>query len=286
MHELHGFLVIDKPAGISSHDVVFRVRRAAGGRVGHAGTLDPFATGVLVVCVGKATRLAEWAAGADKRYLAEVELGVETDTYDPTGRVLATRPVGADRAAVEAALAGFRGEIDQRPPMFSAVQVDGQRLYDLARRGRTVEVEARRVNILRLDLVDWQPPRLTLDLTCSKGTYVRSLAHDLGAALETGAHLAALRRLASGDFTVEQAVALDEAVALIQAGQAEAILRPMESGVAELPRVDLDRDRLRNGLPAEGPERSSPARVHSPDGGLFAIVDWRDGQWWPRKVLA
>src|SRR5581483_1904093 len=178
-HPLDGFLVVDKPAGLTSHDVVARVRRAVGGgKVGHAGTLDPFATGVLVVCLGAATRLAEWATAADKRYEAEVTLGVETDTYDLTGTVVETRSVaGLDRAAIEQALTHFVGDVEQRPPPFSAIQVGGRRVYELARRGEAVELAPRRVTIHRLDIVGWEPPRLTLDVTCSKGTYVRSLAH-------------------------------------------------------------------------------------------------------------
>jgi len=281
--------VVDKSAGVTSHDVVWRVRRAmGGGKVGHAGTLDPFATGVLVVCLGAATRLAEWAAAADKRYRAEVTLGVETDTYDRAGNVVETRPVEVPREDAEAALARFVGELEQRPPAFSAIQVGGRRLYDMARRGQAVEVAPRRVTIHRLDLIAWEPPRLTLDLTCSKGTYVRSLAHDLGAALGTGAHLSALRRLASGRFAIEDAVELDAAREAIGAGRGAALLQPLERGVVELARLDVDVDeltRLRNGLPIERDLDAEVARVHGPDGALAAVAERRDGQWWPRKVL-
>ena len=281
--------MVDKSAGVTSHDVVWRVRRAmGGGKVGHAGTLDPFATGVLVVCLGAATRLAEWAAAADKRYRAEVTLGVETDTYDRAGNVVETRPVEVPREDAEAALARFVGELEQRPPAFSAIQVGGRRLYDMARRGQAVEVAPRRVTIHRLDLIAWEPPRLTLDLTCSKGTYVRSLAHDLGAALGTGAHLSALRRLASGRFAIEDAVELDAAREAIGAGRGAALLQPLERGVVELARLDVDVDeltRLRNGLPIERDVDGEVARVHGPDGALAGIAERRDGQWWPRKVL-
>lgn len=293
MHELHGFLVVDKPAGLTSHDVVARLRRAVGGgKVGHAGTLDPFATGVLVVCLGRATRLAEWATGTDKRYRAEIVLGVETDTYDLTGEVIATAPVEAERAMVASALTSFVGTIDQRPPAFSAIQVGGRRLYDLARRGEAVEVTPRRVTIHRLDLIEWSPPRLTVDLTCSKGTYVRSLAHDLGAALGTGAHLTGLRRLASGDFTLDDASTLDDTAAAIAAGGGAALLRGLESAVAWMPRVDLDAPqllRLRQGQPvgaAAGALDGMLGRAHGPDGELAAIVERSGDGWWPCKVLS
>jgi tRNA pseudouridine55 synthase len=285
--------VVDKPAGLTSHDVVARVRHAVGGgKVGHAGTLDPFATGVLVVCLGRATRLAEWASAADKRYRAEIVLGVETDTYDLTGQVLATVPVDLESDQVEAALARFVGETDQRPPAYSAIQVGGRRLYDMARRGEAVEVEPRRVTIQRLDLIDWSPPRLTVDLSCSKGTYVRSLAHDLGAALGTGAHLGALRRLASGDVAIEQAGPLDEAVAAIRAGQGAAMLRDLDTAVSWMPRIEADADaltRLQHGQPIDaGPPMTDGTlgRAYGADGQLAAVAERRVGQWWPTKVLA
>ncbi len=285
--------MVDKPAGLTSHDVVARVRRAVGGgKVGHAGTLDPFATGVLVVCLGAATRLAEWATAADKRYEAEVTLGVETDTYDLTGTVVETRSVaGLDRAAIEQALTHFVGDVEQRPPPFSAIQVGGRRVYELARRGEAVELAPRRVTIHRLDILGWEPPRLTLDVTCSKGTYVRSLAHDLGGALGTGAHVSSLRRLASGRFGVDMAVPLDEAAATIAAGRGAELLQPLEWAVEELPRVDADAGdtaRLQRGQPIAGAGAAvgRTARVHGPDGRLVAIVERREGAWWPSKVLA
>jgi len=236
---LHGFLVVDKPGGLTSHDVVARVRRAAGRgvKIGHAGTLDPIATGVLVLALGAATRLVEWATGQDKRYRAELTLGVETDSYDAAGRVLAERAVDVSPAEVERALDGLRGQTEQRPPAFSAIQVGGRRLYDLARRGQPVEVAPRRVTIYELALLEWRPPRATIELLCSKGTYVRSLAHDLGRVLGCGAHLSALRRLASGAFEIGDAVALEAAVEAIAAGRGEELLRPLELAVDDMPVV-------------------------------------------------
>jgi tRNA pseudouridine55 synthase len=292
---LDGFLVIDKPPGWTSHDVVAKVRRAAGGkaapRVGHAGTLDPIATGVLVVCLGAATRLSEWATADDKRYLAEVRLGIETDTYDADGTVVAERPVAVSAERVEAALADLRGTIEQLPPAHSAIKVGGRRLYDLARRGEAVDVPARTVTIHELTLLDLEGPRLRLDVRCSKGTYVRSLAHDLGRRLGCGAHLSGLRRTASGPFTLAQAHRLDEAVAALQAGQGARLALPLETAVADFARVDVGgaaAARLRQGQPVEGPTAAggSLGRAHGPDGRLIAVVEHRGGLWWPKKVLA
>jgi tRNA pseudouridine55 synthase len=292
---LHGFLVVDKPGGLTSHDVVARVRRAAGrgSRVGHAGTLDPMATGVLVLALGVATRLLEWATGHDKRYRAELTLGVETDTYDAEGRVVAERAADVSLAELEGALARLRGPIEQRPPAFSAVQVGGRRLYDLARRGEAVEPPLRRVTVHELTLLDWRPPRATLELLCSKGTYVRSLAHDLGQALGCGAHLSALRRLASGAFEIGDALALEAAVDAIAAGRGTALLRPPELAVEDMPPLRPGAEgvaALRRGQPWTPPEAPiwpiMLGRAHGPEGELVAIVEWRQGGWWPRKVLA
>ncbi|MEZ4555277.1 MAG: tRNA pseudouridine(55) synthase TruB [Caldilineaceae bacterium] len=205
--DINGILVVDKPGRTgavvdpralpTSHDVVQRVRRATGQRrIGHTGTLDPMADGVLVLCLGQATRLVEYYQGHDKVYRAGITLGTATDTLDALGQVTDEQPVPAlDRAAVEAALARFRGAIDQVPPLFSALKRDGESLHRKARRGESVTLEARPVVIHELTLVDWMPPaRLEIRLRCSAGTYVRSLARDLGTALGTVAHLDALRR--------------------------------------------------------------------------------------------
>ncbi len=185
-----GILIIDKPSGLTSHDVVNRVRRATKIRqVGHAGTLDPMATGVLVVCLGQATRVSEYLLGHDKAYRATIRLGIETNTYDADGEIVATHDVNVDRAEVERALAQFVGEIQQVPPMYSAIKRDGQKLYELARQGIEIERAARSVIIHSIELRDYQAPDATIDVRCSAGTYIRSIAHDLGAALGTGGHL-------------------------------------------------------------------------------------------------
>ena len=208
--QLHGFLVVDKPAGWTSHDVVARARRLTRERrIGHAGTLDPAATGVLPLAVGSATRVLEYLAEASKTYLADIAFGVETDSLDGDGRVTSLRDASLlTRVDVEQLLRPFRGPINQLPPMHSAIKIGGRRLYELARQGEEIERPTRRVVISTLELIDWQPPVATLLVDCSKGTYIRSLARDLGAASGTGAHLSNLVRLRTGPFTLCEAITL------------------------------------------------------------------------------
>lgn len=207
---MHGVLVIDKPAGLTSATTVDRVRRSLGlARAGHGGTLDPLATGVLVVCVGAATKLAQFLLADDKAYVADGVLGIETDTLDRTGRIVAERAVDVSRDALLAALAAHTGDQHQIPPMYSAIKQGGVRLYHRARHGEEVERAPRPIRIDRLELLAFDPPRFRLAIRCSKGTYVRSLIADLGRALGAGAHLAELRRTRSGRFAIEQAVPLD-----------------------------------------------------------------------------
>jgi tRNA pseudouridine55 synthase len=253
---IHGVLVLDKPAGLSSAAAADKVKRALGAdRAGHGGTLDPIATGVLPVCLGAATKLAQFLLADDKAYEAVGVLGVATDTLDATGRRVAEHPVAVDEAAVRAALARHLGEQDQIPPMFSALKQDGERLYERARRGEEVERAPRRIRIDRLELLAFEPPRFRIAVACTKGTYIRSLIADLGTALGCGAHLSALRRTRSGRFTIEQAVALDQlagaalvplteatdlplvqvlAPALILAGR---VLPPDDLGVSKFPEL-------------------------------------------------
>lgn len=287
---MHGFLNIDKPAGLTSHDVVARVRRAARQkRVGHAGTLDPAATGVLVVALGAATRLIEYVQDAtSKRYLATVRLGATTTTDDAEGELIASAPVPRLGAAdLERALGHFRGEIMQVPPMYSALHHQGQRLHELARAGIVVERQARPVTIERLDLLDWASPLLTIDVMCSKGTYIRSLARDLGEVIGCGAFLEALRRTSVGAFTIESATPLarieDQSVNIMS------ILLPPERAVWDWPAVALDEEqarRARNGQPLVlediGGER---ARGHAPDGTLLALLRRAGDAWQPEKVF-
>lgn len=207
-----GVLNIDKPTGLTSHDVISHLRRLTGiRRIGHAGTLDPLATGVLLVCVGLATRLSEYLMAGDKTYRATLALGIETDTWDADGEIVAHGDVsGITPQAFDAAASRFIGMIDQVPPVYSAIKRHGKPAHRLVRGGQRVELEPRRVTISAIERVDWDPPQVTIDVTCGKGTYIRSLAHDLGVALGCAAHLAALRRTRSGHFSAAQAVPLSE----------------------------------------------------------------------------
>ncbi len=285
-----GFLNIDKPAGMTSHDVVARLRRELRLRkLGHAGTLDPMATGVLVLCVGPATRLSEYAMRGVKRYRAGILAGVSTDSYDAEGRVTEERDASAlTRANVEAALAQFRGDIEQLPPMFSAVKQGGRKLYELARGGQTVERRPRQVCVQELRLVDWSPPQFTLELACSAGTYVRSLAHDLGEALGTGAHLTALTRTVSGSFRLEDSRTPEQVLA---APEWQRLLVSPGDALPKLPPVQPDATvcaQLLQGraIPCSASDPDvTLAQAQGPDGSLLAIVE-RDGALWrPRKVF-
>ncbi|MBN1200718.1 MAG: tRNA pseudouridine(55) synthase TruB [Anaerolineae bacterium] len=288
-----GLLNINKPQGPTSHDLVARVRRGTHvKKVGHAGTLDPMATGVLVLCLGPATRLSEYIMGSPKTYRARVFFGVETDTYDAEGQVTARHDTPVTRETVEAALDGFRGEIDQVPPMYSAIRQDGKRLYDLARAGQQVERPPRRVTIHHLAPVEWALPVVTLEVVCSPGTYIRSLAYDLGRAVVAGAHLAGLERTASGRFTVTDAVTWDDLRAAMDAGTWQAVLLPPDLALAGAPAVHLDADaaqRVRQGgmIPADeaaaGP--GEQARAYDPDGRFFAVLARRGAYWKPHKVF-
>ncbi len=238
----HGYLVIDKEQGWTSHDVVARVRRLTGvRRVGHAGTLDPAAVGVLLVAVGNATKTIEFLSDATKAYDAEVILGIETDTYDAEGAVVARADPGhVTRPAVEQALARFRGEIEQLPPMHSAVHVGGKRLYQIARKGQTIDRPLRRVTVNRLEIVDWHPPSFTLHVDCSKGTYIRTLAHDLGQELSVGAMLANLVRTRSGPFMRAGAMSLAELERQIEVKPWSALAYHPDVPLRDLPAVVID----------------------------------------------
>jgi tRNA pseudouridine55 synthase len=235
-----GVIVVDKPVGISSFGVVARVRGAGRLRqVGHGGTLDPLASGVLPVCVGEGTKLAAFLLDADKEYEFAIRFGVETDTDDAGGSVTATAdPSGIDEAAVERALAAFRGPISQVPPAYAAIKRDGRALYEYARAGEAVEVAAREVKVFALEVTRFAGPEsVELRVHCSKGTYVRSLARDLGRALRAGAHVTALRRTRSGPFTLAAARPLDLVLAALRAGEARTM--PL-IGALPYPQVPVD----------------------------------------------
>lgn len=237
-------LIVDKPSGPSSFTVVKRVRALLGKRrekVGHGGTLDPFASGVLPICMGEGTKVLPFLLDADKTYEAGVQFGVETDTLDVTGKVVAEHGVGdLSAVAVEAALTAFRGPIEQVPPMYSALKRDGRPLYSYARAGETVERAARKVTIHELEMVAFEAPdRARLRVRCSKGTYIRSLAADLGSRLGVGAHLVELRRTASGPFRLDQSITLDELAARVADGRPLPTLSLLEA-LAHLPTANVD----------------------------------------------
>jgi tRNA pseudouridine55 synthase len=233
-----GVLPVDKPAGPTSHDVVALARRALRTRrIGHTGTLDPFATGLLLLCVGQATRIAEYLSGMDKRYRATVRLGVTTDTDDDTGGVTAVADTAAvTRHGVEQALAPLRGAVLQTPPQYSAKKRDGERAYTAARQGRTVVLDPVAVHVHELTIVAFDPPRVELEVLCSSGTYIRAIARDLGAALGVGGHLTALRRTAIGPHTVDGALPLES---LADEAAVQAALLPAIHALPHLPRIEL-----------------------------------------------
>ena len=290
-----GILNLDKPHGPTSHDVVARVRALTGvRRVGHAGTLDPLATGVLLVCIGRATRVSEYLMAGQKTYRARVRLGITTDTYDAEGQITAEAPVEVTCAQVEAALTRFRGKITQVPPMYSAVKHEGTPLHRLARRGIEVKRESRQVDISRLELTDWEPPQCTLEIVCSPGTYVRALAHDLGQALGCGACLVGLVRLASGDFRLEEAVALEEFTQAAGEDRWPDLLHPMDAALTRFPALRLDAHSARRlcsgqavAVPSKESREANMARAYGPDGTFLALAtyDAATGAWRPHKVF-
>ena len=291
-----GVLNVLKPAGITSFAVVSRLRHLTGEpRVGHAGTLDPEATGVLVVCFGQGTRIVEFLAGARKSYKAEVELGVATDSYDASGKVVhRSEPFSVSREQVEGVLRSFYGSVDQIPPMYSAIRYKGKRLYQLARKGIEVPRKPRRVQFFRLELLEWRFPTIVIEVECSGGTYIRSLAHDIGLALGCGAHLGKLIRLKSEPFDVSEAVPLallEEAstrgcwqcylyaVDEVLLGWEAAILdRESESLVANGRSISLERSCVFS-------QSVDRCRAYSTDGRFLAVLRRKEGLWHPEKVF-
>ncbi len=286
---MHGFLNIDKPAGMTSHDVVARVRRLTGRgvKVGHAGTLDPAATGVLPIALGHATRLIEYLSDVRKGYYGRVRLGVVTSTDDAEGEVISTATVPPlTPELIEAAVAPLRGAILQVPPMYSALHHQGQRLYDLARAGKTVEREARPVQI---DALEWDlgsPDELLITVMCGKGTYIRALAREIGASLGCGAHLAALRRIFVGPFLLNGAVPLADLQA--NPSRLPLALIPPDVALAGWPTVQLDAEnsrRVRNGLPVVLTISGEHVRAYDEAGVLLAVLRREGDAWRPDKVF-
>lgn len=286
---LDGVLVIDKPRGPTSFDVVQRVRRAlAAAKAGHTGTLDPMATGVLPVCVGDATRIAQFLTDGDKAYEAQLLLGAETDTLDAEGQVTATAPVPPlDRAMLEVAFEKFRGTFLQRPPMFSAVRVEGKRLHELARKGEEVEREAREVTVRSLVLLDFSQDTVRFSVEASKGFFVRVLAQELGKALGTLGHLTALRRTKSAGFTLAQAVPLAEVEA--KGAAIGAALVSEAKALEALPALTVsagEAQKVRHGGLVEVAPRPGLWRIVGPEGELLAVAEVERGRLRYRRVLA
>jgi tRNA pseudouridine55 synthase len=291
-----GILNINKPAGKTSFSIVSLVRRLSGeSRVGHGGTLDPAASGVLPVCLGQGTRVIEFLLKAPKAYRAEVELGVVTDTDDATGKVVSRGdPSTITRERLLSALDSFRGLISQTPPMYSAVKHNGKPLYKLARQGIQVERKSRLRRIYSLELKRWQPPLATIEVECERGTYIRALARDLGQLLGCGAHLKSLVRLRCGYFDIKDAVSLSRLEDSFRNGSWQELIYPVDSVLSHWAAVVVDdagEKNIRSGRPLLLDEDSSPGerrRAYSSDGSFLGVLRFNPetGQWQPEKVFA
>ncbi len=282
-----GIVIINKPTGMSSHRCVGTVRKAMNmKKVGHTGTLDPEASGVLPILIGTATRAAEYLTAHDKSYRAQILLGTRTDTLDMAGTVLENNPVNVTADEVRSAVSEFVGNISQIPPMYSAIQVNGQRLYHLARQGIDIEREARQVTIYSIDVEDISLPYITINVRCSKGTYIRTLASDIGDRLGCGACINTLQRTSSGGYKIEDAITPDELLKLSEEGKAEDVIIPVDTAFAEYSAIHLDKkkaDRVKNGVPIyyKGKKQGQLYRVYDENGIFIAlsqadIVDERE----------
>jgi tRNA pseudouridine55 synthase len=297
-----GILNVNKPRGWTSFDVVAFVRKQSGvKRVGHAGTLDPAAEGVLVVCLGHATRITEYLLNARKSYVARIHLGMSTDTYDADGVVVRTADASSvTREDIERALDSFKGEILQKPPLYSALKRQGTALYKHARAGRQVELEKREVEVYRLELTEFSLPLMTLEVDCGRGFYVRSLAHDLGESLGCGGHLEALRRTAVGPFRVEESVDIEVLRQAFEEGNWQELLLPLDSVLLDWKAAILGEEsegRVRQGRALNVAEAAhlqeraaasegTPCRAYSLDGRLIALLKYGGKSIWePEKVL-
>lgn len=285
-----GILNVDKPEGMTSHDVVYRVRRLSGTkRVGHAGTLDPLATGVLIVCLGRATRMVEYLMGQLKTYETTIRLGQNTNTYDAEGEIVQERPIPPlPHDTLETFLAPFRGSIQQHPPAYSAIKQAGKPLYKLARQGLEVETKPRTITIYALETLEIALPVIRLRVVCSAGTYIRSLAHDLGQVIGCGGHVAALRRTAVGNFTTTQAAPLDT----LTPTNLPQHLQPSDSAVLHLPLLQLDEagtKKLQQGQPIPRQPHHPLAdlvRVYGPHEQFAGLVTRSSETWQPHKMFS
>ncbi|HVB97590.1 MAG TPA: tRNA pseudouridine(55) synthase TruB [Chloroflexota bacterium] len=291
-----GILNIDKPDGVSSHDVVNSIRRIVGmRRIGHAGTLDPDANGVLLVCLGSATRVSEYLMDTTKEYRATIRFGEVSTTDDRSGEITVVRSVAqlADTEILQP-IPRFVGEIQQVPPVYSAIKVSGQPLYKRARQGQTVIPAARLVRIYRITVVSWSCPDLTVDVTCAKGTYIRSLARDWGEAVGTGAYLRALSRTRSGQFGIEDSLSIGQVAQAHRLGYLHRLLYPIDTALSTWPAVFLTSDdvrRITSGLGWQGPPPITLDRVRAYDSSTGRLVgllhfDQQAGHWQPERVFA
>jgi tRNA pseudouridine55 synthase len=288
-----GVLVVDKPIGLTSHDIVQIIRRGTGiRRAGHTGTLDPRASGVLVILIGPAVRLSEYVAASDKRYQATIHLGSSSDTYDSEGTITQSVPVEhITEEGFNEILQTFVGEIEQVPPPYSAVKVKGRHAYDMAREGEEFELAPRLIHVYSLEILEWDPPEVVIDVFCSSGTYVRSLANDMGKALGTGAHLVGLRRTKSGRFSLRDAVQMRRLQEAFDAGNWYRYLIPAAEALGDWPAIELNADQvelIRHGhrIPAQ-PGQTGLARGVSEQGDLVALlgIDEATQEWQPKKVF-
>jgi tRNA pseudouridine55 synthase len=288
---VHGVLLLDKPVGLSSNDALQKVKRLFNAeKAGHTGTLDPLASGLLPICFGAATKFSQVSLDADKRYTATLALGATTTTGDLEGEVVEQREVSTDRLAIDAALARFVGAIEQTPPMHSALKVRGRALYEYARQGLEVERAPRRVSIQAIDVLAWRGANLILDVRCSKGTYVRTLAEDIGAVLGCGAHLAALRRTRSGALTVDDAVTL-EALSALTEPERDRLLCPPDMLLSDWPEHRLSAQeaaRFLTGLRRRVQASDAPrVRVYGPERrALLGAAHIAAGELIPDRLLS
>lgn len=293
---INGIIIVNKETGFTSHDVVAKLRGICGQKkIGHTGTLDPAATGVLPVCLGSGTKLCDMLTDREKEYVAELLLGVETDTQDTTGSVLRESPVTVTEEEVSRVCLSFLGDYDQIPPMYSALKVDGKKLYELARAGKEVERKARRVRILELEILELRLPVVKLRVVCSKGTYIRTLCSDIGQKLGCGGTMQSLQRTKVGRFRLEDALTLGELQQLKDSGELERVVQPVDSIFEESPSLHVTAEAARlleNGnalLPVQFAETVTPeperwVRVYRPDGRFAGIYAYEEPKRWYRPV--
>lgn len=281
---MNGIIIIDKPLGRTSHDMVYEMRKVTGiKKIGHTGTLDPMATGVLPVCIGSATKMADMLTLSDKSYIAELVLGRTTDTQDADGKVLTECEVNCSEEEIRCAVNSFVGEIEQVPPMYSAIKQNGKKLYELARQGIEVERKPRKVTINSIDILEISGERVKIDVSCSKGTYIRTLCEDIGKKLGAGAYMNTLRRTRTGQFTIEESHTLSEIKELKENGGIESIIIPADRMFAEYPSVMLNPKQVKsvtNGVAMtyrEGQEGQT-YRVYDNENKFLCISRITDGR--------